>query len=203
MCSSFCTTTVLDSADGSGSPTSAPFRGSWSRHSSDCVERRFRHSAQDEPTPACTREVRRSVCTFPSAGIPCECDAHSTRSCPTTYGSLPPSRCVRSFMPATAPSRGAIVTTSVRTTKHGRRFDGHVSIRSTGRLIERSSIKRHRCLKAITAFAPSLCSERRLLTTIIAAPFERLDGMTGLVGCYSKSRRIAFCITWCDFSSAR
>src|SRR5205085_7995077 len=68
-CSSFCTTTVHDSADGSGSPTSAPFRGSWSRHSSVCVGARFRHSAQEEQTPACTREVKPSACVFPSAGM--------------------------------------------------------------------------------------------------------------------------------------
>jgi hypothetical protein len=75
-CSSFCTTTVHDSADGSGSPTSGPFRGSWSRHSSVCAEGPYRHSAQEELTPACMREVKRSVFAFPSVGVLPECVVH-------------------------------------------------------------------------------------------------------------------------------
>jgi hypothetical protein len=67
---------VHDSADGSGSPTSAPFRGSWSRRSSVYVEGQYRHSAQEELTPACMREVKRSVFAFPIVGVLPECAVH-------------------------------------------------------------------------------------------------------------------------------
>ena len=53
------------------------------------------------------------------------------------------------------------------------------------------------------AFVDSLYSERRLFTTIIAAMFERHAGVIDTVVCCSRSRRIAFFTTWCDFSSAR
>jgi len=202
-CSSFCTTTGHDSAVGSDSPTSAPFRGSWSRHSSNCVEARFRHSAPDERTPEFTREVKRSECDCPDAGTRRECGVRSTQSYLTTCGWLRRTRCVPSSTLDTAPSHGAIVITSARTTKHDRPFAGRGSCRSTDDSIARCSIRARRCWRANTVFAHSPCTERHPRMTIIAAQYISLAGKIDRGVCCSKSKRTDFFTTWCGFSSAR
>jgi hypothetical protein len=40
------------------------------------VEGQYRHSAQEELTPACMREVKRSVFAFPIVGVLPECAVH-------------------------------------------------------------------------------------------------------------------------------
>ncbi len=195
--------TARASVDGSGSLNGEPYKACSRTRSRGCAPGRWRHSDQDAPTQGYTRADSRSACGCRSAGRRCRCAGRSTPFCRMTCGWPRCTPCETTFTRDTVPHHGGTAITSARMTARPRPFgvvrSGRLSVPWTA-----CSWRRWRLRCAARTVSGHLRFEvRHRPTMIIAATSSPRRGANGPVDWCSRSRRIAFCITWCAFSSVR